>query len=632
MTTSRKERVELQKLLAETRLLRLQLTPRHQVIDLLKAVAGFAGVITAFVALAGFLFSFWQYQNRLNMEREARIAEQLNRNIALLSEASAAKQLAGIAALTPLLDGQDSRSRNRVLSVFARILAVEEKPVVRDAIVSSFSSLDSTQLDRSELTDSLDALIVANRSLVIEGDLREKRRRHPRQELKLSGIEARAASLAEAIAELLRFGVKRLDLSGIYCVTCDFSGLDLSGTNFDNSVLYLANFASSTLDGSSFDGADVEHTSFQSASLKAVKLTLKEDQRPGKGRSSYISRLFDGDVRAIYGPNFNCADLREADFSGHPIFGFVGKPKQGKNESRAPIYIFHASFVGADLEGANFYGAIMFGARPQGVGLPFPSGDGSERGEKFGLFEYKFSQLPFETPEPDSYESSLHWLRVGFSGSNWYAAKLPVALQEWLDSNPPQKSMDFGIRKSCVPRSSREGFNPRPQCQFRDAVSVEELRVAFEDADDEALLDTVLCGMQKREVALKAHVKEQQVVVNAMRVLAFEDATSITRHLSKDREEMRRSGARIVAALTTVGLADLATDLNDILAILPSDASEESLSNQESVHIQRRLETFAAKLERERKEIITSIASFMRSNMVAFIDSEEPNERMQGTQ
>ena len=227
--------------------------------------------------------------------------------------------------------------------------------------------------------------------------------------------------------------------------------MTLTGTKFDNSILYLSNFADANLNGASFDGADIEHTSFESASLVGAKFTLREDARAGKQRWSYIYRLLQ-QKQSIHGPNFNCADLREADFTGHPIFGFVGKPLFVFASVRSPIYVLTASFVGADLVGTNFEDAVMFGASPPGGGFPFPPGSGQrlteEAGEAYWLFEYEISEVGFKDVDPDSYEGSLYRLREGFSGSSWSAAKMPPAMGKWLQSNPPERLMVFGIGSS----------------------------------------------------------------------------------------------------------------------------------------------------------------------------------------
>lgn len=629
---SRKEKVELEKLIAEKELLQSQLTPQYKRVEFLKAVAGIAGVFTAFVAFGGLIFSYCQYQGQVDVDRkahmaelEARATEKLNKNIALLSEKSPAKQLAGIAALTPILENGNGHSKRQILNVFARILAVEEKHIVRDAFISTFSNLDTKLFDPNTLQDCLDTLIVANRSLVVEGKLRDKRRNHPRQELKLNGIEARASSLAWAITTLLGLGVKKLDLSEIYCVGCNFSGLDLRNVNFDNAMLYLSDFSNSTLDEASFDGADIERTSFQSASLKKAKLTLREDTRHGEVRSSYIWRSFENENHdTIFAPNFNCSDLRGADFTGHSIFSFVIEPDK-ENTKRPSIYVSEASFVGADLQDASFEKAKMFGTMEEGLRLPFFSGSSSAIEEDgYRLFEANFRNIPStKYTETDRYNGSLFFLKKGFSGSSWSSAKFPTQMHKWLKDNPPDKDMDFGQTESCIPRSNRTGFDPKPVCRFRKAISAEEIRIALKGTDDEALLDIVTCDLQKREVLFDDLRNEEKIIMGAWKASFLPSMERLYPVISEKDTYTMEFLRQMSVGLKNIGMKDTALKMENILTIIPNDVQVGSLPEDQLKLLRHSMESITAKLEADQSKLNTLMAVYIRDNKNVFIKSFE---------
>src|SRR5262249_12409304 len=188
--------------------------------------------------------------------------------------------------------------------------------------------------------------------------------------------EAIAKSVGDAIVVLMRLGARARDLSGIYCVECDFTHLDLSQTNFSGSILHSSKFSNATLSGANFADANLENTQFIAADLQDAILT-------GKAHS-YISNIFnthnthEGNQRIfinqsfISGPIFDCADLRRANFSGHSIFGFVSEKARSQDKS-PPLLLFSASFVGVNLEGTNFGEAQMFGVKSVDEDFPFPS-------------------------------------------------------------------------------------------------------------------------------------------------------------------------------------------------------------------------------------------------------------------
>lgn len=442
---------ELGKIRVETDGMRSTQSARGQVLEWFKAFAGLGAAITAVVALFGLWLSVARWQDESEQIRKGKEQEQLSKAFDSLSADSPAKRLSGVASVRSFFATSSPQQQQQILEVVISILAIEKESLVRDSILAMIRGLDANNSSADALAKGLSALTRASRTLVITEDLRNTRMEHPLRPPKSQTGEAIAKAIGESISDMLRNGVRVKDLSAIYCVKCDFSGLDLSGFDFSNSILFLSNFENAKLVESNFDAADLEYTRFENSDLQRAKLTHLEDPRPGGFRLSYVERLFnrarDRPNIAIFGPNFNCADLREADFTGHPIFGFASKQAPG-------LASFSATFVSANLEGTNFAGSRMFGSRGESEALPFPSADGTESTTESRLFQYTFSHIDFKRPgeiHSDGFDRALHWLEIGFSGSNWNSAILPSTMRAYLGANSPPKAPDFGINPPCKP-------------------------------------------------------------------------------------------------------------------------------------------------------------------------------------
>lgn len=152
----------------------------------------------------------------------------------------------------------------------------------------------------------------------------------------------------------------------------------------------------------------------------------------------------------ISGPNFSCADLRGADFSGAPIFHM----SQDEFFKRQEIFVQGFNFNGANLEGADFQFAKVFGLGHRsyreysGVETNGGTGIGS------GAIDAFMGQLGPESrllaEEMDLHESSLLRLMMNFSASNWQAAKLPRGFYGYFLSN---SEMEEEPGSECTPRS-----------------------------------------------------------------------------------------------------------------------------------------------------------------------------------
>jgi uncharacterized protein YjbI with pentapeptide repeats len=145
---------------------------------------------------------------------------------------------------------------------------------------------------------------------------------------------------AAAITAMIRNRVKINDLSGIYCVGCDFTGktwemtnpsfakvadfahadptriLDLAATDFDGAILAGSNFIGVDLHGASFDSADLIGVNFAGADLADAKFTDYGHREWYTARMQITGRSYPPAF-----PDFTCADLTGADFTGSLFFG-----------------------------------------------------------------------------------------------------------------------------------------------------------------------------------------------------------------------------------------------------------------------------------------------------------------------
>jgi uncharacterized protein YjbI with pentapeptide repeats len=199
------------------------------------------------------------------------------------------------------------------MSYLSNAMILEPDPTVRGAILEAITSVATTHLDRRTLDQTLETLVNGNRNLTQAAAKydRSLRYRYPDR----TGSVDRLQTISRAIVFLLGGGAQLRDFSGIYCPGCDFRGMQLAGAVFDSAVLSSAVFDNAVLNNSSFDNAVLTRTSFVGAHLNSAKFTLKRDEYPGFAVEEFRSKQGE----PPYGPNFDCADLENADFSGQPL-------------------------------------------------------------------------------------------------------------------------------------------------------------------------------------------------------------------------------------------------------------------------------------------------------------------------
>jgi uncharacterized protein YjbI with pentapeptide repeats len=117
-------------------------------------------------------------------------------------------------------------------------------------------------------------------------------------------------------------------MSRIYLADVDLSTLDLKGVSFADSILAWSNFSFAKLDGCSFANADLQGVSFVGASATRAKFTVMVDRTVPTRHDVYVREQMNRETRTwravsgsfvVDGPNFTCADLSYADFTGHPV-------------------------------------------------------------------------------------------------------------------------------------------------------------------------------------------------------------------------------------------------------------------------------------------------------------------------
>jgi len=449
------------KLNAEVRVLELQLSRWGRGIDAFKALAGVSAVVGAVVAIVAMLVSAHQWQESQDRDRQTRVEERLDKTLERLGDPAPTKRLSAVVSLRSFLTREGARHHEQVLTSLTNLLALEPEPMVGSAVVAMLTSVEPGSFAPGVLEASLGSLAKVSRALVAQGNLlnRDALQNRP------ADIVARAQSVAAAIAAMVRLGVRITDLSGIYCVGCKFGGVSLNGVRFNNADLYLADFSNAGLQGASFDGADLEGSRFVAADLRQARLTHSTIDRLDRTEETYVTRRFQKlsgqpvPIIEVSGPNFNCADLRGAVFSGQPIFAFVSTKAvihRARFDTPA-LWVKHTTFVKADLQGADFSGVGFFGAGPESATPPFPVRSKQLRSDYPGVafFEGELSNdSPGATFDP-SYGVNLDVLRGSLAATNWTKAILPRPLQEWLKANQPPSYSGSSNQQPCEPRSAR---------------------------------------------------------------------------------------------------------------------------------------------------------------------------------
>jgi uncharacterized protein YjbI with pentapeptide repeats len=467
------------KLQLETRELEQNTGGWSRFLESLKAAAGIA-------ALAALLVGFLQLRDA----RRSRDDERFDRAVSRLGSVSPTERLSGVAGLELFLEPAESERHRATLRFLVNALASEKDSIVSASIVSSLSRLTPLQVSRGDLNDALETLRDRNRTLYL--DHRTSVKSFPTKnwdetyivEGDSDGLTPLRATAA-AMTAMIRNRVKIPDLSGIYCVRCDFTGktwemmnpnfskvadfanadptttLDLSGTDFDGSILKGSNFIGVNLRGASFDSSDVLGTNFSGADLAGAKFT-------DFGHHEYATNSMEiaGQTYPPAFPDFTCADLSGADFTGSVFFGVYGV---GEHDSDVAYPILHL----ANLSGTKLGKMWIYTVSPR------PPGSNSNPPEIVNSFLFSGSAqagqfqnltdstgapvtvtvfwglpaLALKEPVPQEFKLSLLLAFSNLaSARNLQQSELPEALKAYILRN--EKSLSNSPHPTpCTPKS-----------------------------------------------------------------------------------------------------------------------------------------------------------------------------------
>ena len=359
MAVDEKQAAEIRKIDAESQKLQLeaqqisrQFTFWNQFRLWLGAGAGVAAVATVFLSALSIFFSYFQAQVDQS-------AAELKAATELLGSEKQSQQIIGVFSMSQSFRKMDLDQQTAALNTLAQMLSVSEDDALLDAILVSF---ENPNLKMEAKQSALELLIRRSQTIVIRDNLWGRSR-----EEKDGKVMKPIIAISQGIVALLRQDARVNNLSRIYCVDCDFSGLDLTGTSFDNAVLQGAIFRNSILKNATFNDADLLQTQFNGAELQNAQFRQTNRVRNTdvlQETNYFWAHLLD-DAQSIIGPNFECANLTDADFKGHTLFGYSSiedtntqlvRPFGGLRNIRGP------RFQGAQLNGVDFseLGSIGF--------------------------------------------------------------------------------------------------------------------------------------------------------------------------------------------------------------------------------------------------------------------------------
>jgi hypothetical protein len=473
------ERLELDKRDAEARIAKIdlekkvlsdQLTRASQLREWLKTLGTAAAILV-------FLWTVISGLQQLRDNLTSREEERFERAIVRISSEKPTGRLSGVVSLRDFLAPGPHASG--ALSYLANAMILEQDSSVRRAILEAITSLKTGELDRRTLNQTLETLVDGNRNLTqIAAKQSQSGYSYPND----PDLADRLRTISAAIVFLLKNRTEIRNLSGIYCVSCDFRGINLPGVIFDDAILSSAVFDNAILTNSSFENAVLTSTSFKGAHLNSAKFALTRDKQPGFAVEAFLHHqgFFP------YGPNFNCADLQNADFSGQPFFGLVQESPGFTDPINAMVpELSNANLAKADFTRMGLYLVLKLpkGSIPQPIRLPRgasptdmtrylpppttpppPLGmaiaarlslhftSSGERYESGGQFDssivYGYIDDEFAADKTMSVDETRKMFRrsfrnVGhaFEHSNWVDARLPKFLKELLDQQSVSTTM-----------------------------------------------------------------------------------------------------------------------------------------------------------------------------------------------
>lgn len=137
-------------------------------------------------------------------------------------------------------------------------------------------------------------------------------------------------------------------------------------------------------------------------------------------------------------PRFACADLREADFTGNPIFTFVENSLETHDGNQPNL-------AGTQLKDAKFDTLKVHVVSSDAAGTPLEltGGGGSGVGDVLFSTDDVARDVALKIPGSDlAFSISLQAVSRQLRGSDWQNARWPLSLRNWLTSHPPPDKTD----------------------------------------------------------------------------------------------------------------------------------------------------------------------------------------------
>jgi len=496
-----------QKLEVETRKLGKDCEPARGWERLGKGAVAFGAVVSIIATLIGLIYSFDKTIEERQQTRRADERARFEQAITRLEKTLTLSKLVGLSVLNGYATSADSQVRRQTLFTLAGFAGTETDVQGQTALADLVAGLPSRgSLTGDDWSYFQGLLVSQSRSLTDKADL--VRKRQLSDDLQVSPLtpdEKTAHALGTLIAAIARRGVapNYIDYADIYCADCDFTHVVFpKGVDFSSSVLDDTDFSGATLRDARFDNAelplaqfveaDLSGASFRSTYSVYLRTAVPNGAPVPLGRTMYLRHLVSAlsvDATVWIGmPNFSCANLTGAQFSGHALFpipvtaGRKYSRRLANSHAKVPAWYSNVSqhvldradeedptvFVPLRVVPPKFFKARLGGAHLEEAQF-FSIGDNASEGyfktysyTKAAEFEFLegyvsevlWEMLPADSPRPwpdvnlpvhnkmDAARVFQSTLRGIFYSTEWGTAVLSKEMRDSLTRSPPTKA-DF---------------------------------------------------------------------------------------------------------------------------------------------------------------------------------------------
>jgi uncharacterized protein YjbI with pentapeptide repeats len=444
--------------LLRARKLQLEIQQLEQGTSILERFKAWAPSLTALVAIGALVWTINAGVTQLHQTQNAQDQDRFDKALTRLGSTSVSERLTGAAGLSLFLTNDQQERHAATLRFLATALVIEKNTNVREAILDTFSHIDPAIVHPEAREDALRTLLDLNRSAVnVTGPNQANGQIERVRESDLADTQAATDGLrasARAIVILIKFGTRQRDFSKIDCAGCDLSSatssLDLSNANFDHAVLAHATLAGTRLSGSSFDETDLAGTSFEGANLQKAHFT-------GTPHRSYALKEFQQNGDKPEPPDFACADLGSADFSGSLFFGIIESDASNEKVAAYPD-LFGTNLAGANLSRIGVYALPLARSKssPPLGNVKIISYSPNALKPKYRAMQIiESDKWRFEASSPSFQRSWLHLEGQLQLASNPDNATLPLALSAFRMAPQPAVAPDNQNR--CLQYSHSQG-------------------------------------------------------------------------------------------------------------------------------------------------------------------------------